>query len=68
MVKRDINGYQTLTFLMFFIIKNLWLYLKSKFLISDVDVYPWHAHDIKFNVDSPTPNQITFFSGGHEKM
>ena len=46
--------------LMFFIIKNLWLYSKIIFLISDVDVYPLHAHDIKFNVDPLTPNQITF--------
>ena len=30
-------------------------------MISDVDVYPLHAHDIKFNVDPLTPNQITFF-------
>ena len=29
-VKRGINGYQTLTFLTFFIIKNLWLYSRMK--------------------------------------
>ena len=23
-------------------------------------MYPLHAHGIEFNVDSPTPNQITF--------
>ena len=33
----------------------------------DVDVYPLHAHDLKFNVNRLTPNQITFLSGGHEK-
>ena len=53
-VKRDINGYH-LTFLTF------GFTLKSKILISNVDVYPLHAHDIKFNVDPLTPNQITFY-------
>ena len=41
-------------------IKNLNFTLASKVLISDVDVYPLHAHDIKFNVNPLTPNQITF--------
>ena len=60
MVKRSINGYQTLMFLTFFIIKTLLLYIRIKSLIFDVDVYHLHAHDIKFNVNSLTPNQITF--------
>ena len=34
--------------------------LDSKVLISDVDVHSLHAHDIKFNVNSLTPNQIKF--------
>ena len=25
-----------------------------------VDMYPLHAHDLKFNVNPLTPNQITF--------
>ena len=36
---------------------------ESKVLISDVDLYPLHAHDIKYNVNSLTPNQITFCLG-----
>ena len=46
-VKCGIKRYKSLTFLTFFIIKNLFLYLKSKVLISNVDTYPLHAHDIK---------------------
>ena len=36
------------------------LYSRIKNLISDVDVYPLHDHDIKINVDPLTPKQFTF--------
>ena len=34
--------------------------LESKVLISDVGLYPLHAHDINCNANSLTPNQIKF--------
>ena len=47
-------------FLTFFIIKNLLLYIWTKFLISDAYVCHLNAFGFKFNVNPLTPNQITF--------
>ena len=55
-------------FLTLFIIKNLLLYIRIKVSISDVDVYPLHAHDIKFNANPLTPNQITFCLADTKKI
>ena len=53
-------GIKVRRFQRFSSLRTFYFTLDSKVLISNVDIYSLHANDIKFNVGSLTPNQITF--------
>ena len=48
------------------VLKTFCFTLELKVSISDVNVYPLHAHDIKFNLIHWRLTRY-FLSGGHEK-
>ena len=62
MQKHGVNGYHSLTFFLYFfsLLRIFCFTLELKVLISDVGMYPLHAHDIKSDINPLTPNQIMF--------